>query len=284
MDNSVAPSIALPRVTGRSLPPCEFNIPIVHGKPTAHALRVAQGQALGQLVRGYLSPQECNRIVENFELNRGKRARADGVAGVTIGADLYGKKLDAYLAETRAARPDVEALFRGTVDVTAMLRADIQATLGRGVTVRQASHQGEAYNTVRGVRWTGAGGYSLPFHDDAASLSFPGQRAGETALVEVPNAYNIYPSVAASGGELEIINVQPDDETRRRLGIEHTGFPYPVQALATFDRLVIRPEPGDLLILAGAFCHGVRSVGPGLRLLLNHFGGFIAPDTFVTWS
>ncbi len=76
----------------------------------------------------------------------------------------------------------------------------------------------------------------------------------------------------------------------RRVGVwrsKWTGYPYPVEVLNGFQRLVVQPEQGDLLILSGSFVHGVRGIrGAGSRILLNHFGGFVdaGRTTFVTWS
>ena len=82
-----------------------------------------------------------------------------------------------------------------------------------------------------------------------------------------------------------IFNLRADEASKLRLGIEYSGYPYPAEALAGYERLVIRPEPGDLLIIAGSFVHGVRGIrGAGFRLLLNHFAGFIDDETIITWS
>lgn len=277
-DNTVA-------VTGTSLPSGEFNIPITTGKPSLHLLRVIGGSAAGLLVKGYLTPTQCRRICDNFRHNAGLHARQDNVSGITVGADQYGKDGATYIRDSRQARSAVEDLFAGAMNVPTMLRADIQRLLPPGIAVRPAVHDGIEFNHCRAVGWTDAGTYALKLHDDLAQLNDPRQRDFETARVANPIAFNIYPSVTDEGGELEVINLRPDEASKRRLGIEHSGYPYPVEALTGYDRLVIRPDPGDLLIIAGSLVHGVRGIrGKGFRLLLNHFAGFIDDQTFITWS
>jgi hypothetical protein len=56
-------------------------------------------------------------------------------------------------------------------------------------------------------------------------------------------------------------------------------------SLAKLDRIVFRPEPGDLLVLNGSYIHAVRSPhGWGVRLLLNLFAGHVNASTIATWT
>jgi hypothetical protein len=272
-------------LSGRSLPADAFVPSEVQVKPTSHILRMMNGEAIGQIVHGYLSPEQCATISRNFMENTGLHVRGDDVSGMTVGADIYGKSAEQYLADVVAARPHVTEIFANTVDVPTMLRADIQAVMPAGVTVRPASYNGERFNDARVIRWTDSGALALKFHDDAGQLCDPRQSVLETSKVAHPVAFNVYVSVPEAGGELEIVNLCPDLQTKERLGIEHSGYAYPESLLADYERISIKPQVGDLLILAGEFIHGVRGIrGSGVRLLLNHFGGFIDEKTFVTWS
>jgi hypothetical protein len=273
------------QISGRSLPSQDFVPSVVQSKPTSHILRMASGQAIAQVVHGYLSPEECRAISKNFADNAGLHVRGDDVRAITVGADLYGKSSEEYLVDVRKARPFVAEIFRGTVDVPSKLRADIASVMPAGVTVRQAMHDGEPFNDARVIRWTDTGTLALKFHDDHGQLCDPRQSTFETSAVVHPVAFNVYVSVPEEGGELEVVNICPDRETKEKLGIEHSGYAYPDELLAGFERIVIKPQEGDLLVLAGEFIHGVRGIkGAGVRLLLNHFGGFINEQTFVTWS
>ena len=272
-------------LTGRSLPAEAFVPSRVQSKPTSHMLRMASGEAIGQIVHGYLTPEQCAIISRNFMENTGLHVRGDDVSGMTVGADIYGKSAEQYIKDVEAARPHVREIFEGTVTVPTMLRADIQALMPAGVTVRQATHNGVPFNDARVIRWTDSGALALKFHDDLGQLTEPTQAVFETSKVKHPVAFNVYVSVPDEGGELEIVNVCPDLAAKERLGIEHSGYAYPESMLADYDRISIKPQVGDLLVLAGEFVHGVRGIrGQGVRLLLNHFGGFIDDKTFVTWS
>jgi hypothetical protein len=198
---------------------------------------------------------------------------------------LYKSAPDDYVEKSLIVRADLNRLFRGTINVPIHLRESLQRTLPRGTIVRPAIHDGIEYNAVRGIRWSDAGKYSLKFHDDQAQLRDPRQAGMETFQIPYPVAFNVYPSVSEQGGELVVYNLAPDDRSRELLGLEYTGYPYPEELLSELPRLTITPEPGDLVILSGRFIHGVTGIqGKTPRILLNQFGGFIDPTTFVTWS
>lgn len=275
----------IPVVTGISVPKSEFVLPEVHRKPSSHLLDVLNGKAVGLIVHSYLTSEQCECITKNFHNNTGLHARQDNVKGITVGADLYGSDPDSYIRATSAARNAVEDLFREAVNVPALLRSDIQRLLPAGVAIRPAACRGVEFNYSRAIGWTDTGQYALKLHDDKAQLGDPRQHELETSLIKNSVAFNVYPSVTEAGGELELININPDLETKQRLDIQHTGYPYPAELLAQFDRLIIKPQPGDLVIIAGSFVHGVRGVhGEGFRLLLNHFAGFMDEQTVITWS
>jgi hypothetical protein len=272
-------------LTGRSLPSADFVPSVVQGKPTSHILKMASGQAIAQIVHGYLTPEECAAITHNFSTNSGLHVRGDDVSAVTVGADIYGKSAEEYLADVVKARPYVDEVFHGTVNVPVKLRADIQAAMPAGVTVRAATHNGVQFNDARVIRWTDSGSLALKFHDDQGQLCDPRQSTLETFNVVHPVAFNVYVSVPSEGGELEVVNMCPDRASKEKLGIEHSGYAYPESMLEGYERVSIKPQVGDLLVLAGEFIHGVRGIrGSGVRLLLNHFGGFINDSTFITWS
>jgi hypothetical protein len=271
-------------VTGMTLPKRIFRINVAARKPSALIREIAAGNALGELVKGYLTPAQSATIATNFEKSSALRLRANGVAGQTVGVDQYRASPEEYVAKALQAREPVDRLFVGAINVPTHLRADVQRLMPAGVAVRPAMYNGVPFNSVRAIRWTDKGMHALKLHDDVAQLKDPIQAEFETARIEWPVAFNVYPAVS-EGGELEVYNIAPDDTTRARLGIALTGYPYPPELLEPFDKLLIKPEMGDLLILSGRFVHGVRGVtGRGCRILLNHFGGFIDCANFVTWS
>jgi hypothetical protein len=285
MRNRVLGSAASGRLTGKSLAKKDFRF--VHSEriPSRNWQKISRGTLLGEVVRGFLTPEECKRIRENFENSPALRNRTDGVPGETLGVDLYKSDPQDYIANTLEVKADVSRLFRGSLNVPSHLRESLQRTLPTGIAIRPAVHDGIEYNEVRGIRWTDNGKHSLKFHDDQAQLCDPRHERLETYRIEWPVAFNVYPSISETGGGLKVYNIAPDEATRDRLALAYTGYPYPDELLEPFDSLLVEPEPGDLVILSGRYIHGVTGIGGNTpRILLNHFGGFINPKTFVTWS
>jgi len=273
------------RLTGRSLPSDRFQFGVVERVPSSGWKRIARGQQVGEVVKGFLTSEESSRIVDNFLNSPSLRQRTDGVPGETLGVDLYRSAPRDYVQKTLELKSDMSRLFAGTVPVPQHLRDSLQRTMPAGSVVRPAIHAGIEYNAVRGIRWTDNGKHSLKFHDDQAQLRDPRQSEMETSRIEWPVAFNVYPSVSESGGALVVYNIAPDDASRERLGLQWTGYPYPEEMLEGYEQLTVYPEPGDLVILSGRFIHGVTGIGGSTpRILLNHFGGFVDRKTFVTWS
>lgn len=274
------------RITGTSLPDHAFRAHTVKSLCGETFQDIAHGKCIGVIIQDFLTGQECRKITENFMNSPEVKDRGDGVAGKSIGADLYKAMPSEYLEKTQQQRRAVSELFQDTVNVPLKLRETIQRIMPQGSVVRPACAFGIEFNHVRAVRWTDNGTHALKFHDDQAQLMDPGQAALETSRVQWPVAFNVYPSVSETGGGLEVYNIAPDDASRAALGVSCTGYPYPLELLeGRFAKLTIMPKAGDLVILSGRFVHGVQGIGGQLpRILLNHFGGHIDPTTFVTWS
>lgn len=274
------------RITGTSLPDDAFRMETVKSLCGETFQQIAMGRLIGVIIPDFLSRKQCLKISDNFARNPGRRQRSDGVAGETIGVDLYKAMPSSYLEETLVQRRAVSELFLDTVNVPLKLRETLQRIMPQGSVVRPASAFGIEFNHVRAARWTDNGTHALKFHDDQAQLTDPGQAALETSRVQWPVAFNVYPSVSEIGGGLEVYDIAPDDASRAALGLSYSGYPYPQELLeGRFAKLTIMPRAGDLVILSGRFVHGVQGIGgQSPRILLNHFGGYIDPTTFVTWS
>jgi hypothetical protein len=273
-------------ITGISLPDDEFRVETVERLDTKSFLDLAQGRRVGLILPGFISQRDCERISENFARNPGKRQRQDGVPGETLGVDLYKATPSVYVEEVLKHRRHVEELFFGATNVPLKLQTAIQRIMPQGTAVRSASAFGIQFGSCRAVKWTDCGTHALKFHDDQGQLTDPGQARLETSRVKFPLALNVYPSTSEIGGGLVVYNIAPDDATRVELGLAYTGYPYPIDLLeGRFNKLTVTPKAGDLVILSGRFVHGVEGLGGSSpRILLNHFGGFIDPETFVTWS
>jgi hypothetical protein len=270
---------------GKSLRRNAFEFRITERLPSEQWTDIAAGRQIGEIVKGFLSPDACEAIRRNFENSSSIRKRTDGVPGETLGVDLYKSAPEEYVVKSLMLRADCNRLFQGTVNVPIHLRESLQRTIPKRCIVRPAIYNGIEFNPVRAIRWTDNGNYALKFHDDQAQLGDPWQKDMETSRISYPVAFNVYPSVSENGGALVVYNIAPSEQSRAELGLSFTGYPYPEELLKDFERIEVAPEAGDLVILSGRFVHGVTGIGGATpRILLNHFGGNIDSKTFVTWS
>ena len=94
---------------------------------------------------------------------------------------------------------------------------------------------------------------------------------------------NIYLEIPEDGGELEIWGIEPDEQQYERLrgtrayGIERDLLPPP--------DFVIKPEPGDLILLNPRLIHAVRPSATSTRVTLGVFIGYFGDNQpLAYWS
>lgn len=129
--------------------------------------------------------------------------------------------------------------------------------------------------------WVDSGSFSLKPHDDEAQCKDPLQKGFEIQDALPENALcavNICLQNEA-GGLLRLWNIHPDDAARAALGLELTGYPYPVELLNRVSYLDVEIRPGDLYAFDGRYVHAVTQLGQGgaatrttLAFLLAHKG------------
>ena len=277
------------QISGVSFSHDEFVIDSVENCIPPRKVRdLLANRAVGLHIKSYLDPVDANRIKENFDLSDALRDRLDNVVAIKIGADQYAKASDQYLAEVEESSLEVSKLFHKAYHIGEKARADIQACLHQGVGLRRADFNGHLAGDIRGVKWLGQGEFALPPHEDFSQLSHPGQTGFEIQEVETPVAFNIYPFVAPCAGNFRAYNIQPDEGTRARLNVMHTGYPYPIESLDVFQHIDVQVESGDALLFNGRFVHGVlgkNGEGSKERLLLNFFIGLKRGGTgVISWT
>jgi hypothetical protein len=279
-------------VTGTSMAPGDFRLVRAAGVLRHQdILDLLDSTLAAVLVTDALSSALCDELSTRFWNSKGRRPRPDGVEGYYLGAYHFGKTFAQYMAAHDEAKQHWDELLKGLDDpVNLVLNPVREALKERSTILRPATWCGREVPFARFLSWPTQGEFLLEPHDDVGQLGDPRQadfEIQETAS-NVVLAVNIYPRVPQTGGLLRLWNILPDDDCRGRLGIEATGFPYPVSDLADFDHLDIPLESGSIAIINGGLIHAVTGYSTAgavdrERLLINLFVGRLSPDTVVHW-
>lgn len=279
-------------VTGTCLTESGFTVSESSGEVDLdRAFDVLSGRLAAHIVHDYVDAAGCARIEANFWSSTRRQARhgagADGVEGYVLGASHIEKPLARYLDEVEANRSAVAELYVGAVDPLSRLRSRLATHRGVG-RARPAAHDGRAAADSKAVCWNGIGEHLLEPHEDLAQLGDPRQAEFEISGCEQVTAANFYPSIVAGSGQIKLWNVIPDPASKARLGLEHSGFPYPPDALAGHPSLVLELRRGDLCLMNGNLVHavlrGMAETPSSARLLVTCFMSLGAGGELLWWT
>jgi L-isoleucine 31-dioxygenase len=272
-------------LSGRQLPNSMFKTLTVDGHLPLKGLgALMAGDAVAIHVKNYVS----SNISESLTAAFGKVAnsqRVDGVAAIEVGSGHFGKTVPEYKTSVKASKKLFDQ-FSGVAgfDVGKKIMSDVASALPSGLKLRLARCDDVEVNHARAVQWAGADeGLALQVHEDRSQLHAAAQSSLEIQSVSIPVAFNLYPSVAHSGGALKVYNLQPDSQCRRLLGVSETGYPYNTALLNQVKSLEIVPSAGDLVLLCGAFLHGVTVASGGIRIVVNGFFGRADVNEVLWW-
>jgi hypothetical protein len=281
--------VSSPSITGEALPADQFQLQESEGTlDIERVLDVLHGRSAAYRVRGFVPAAECATLTQNFwdSLQRTPRygEGADGVEAYILGASHIEMSTADYLDAVEATRDAVGALYAGAADPIARLRGALSERVG---VVRAAEHGGRTAGPSKAVCWNNDSvEFLLLPHDDLAQLSDPLQEDFEIQRVRQVMAVNVYPHIPGDVGQLKLWNIAPDDRTRARLGVSHSGYPYPPELLTGHSALTIPVATGDLCVINGNLVHAVLGGGSEAergRLLLTCFTG-MAGDEFLWWT
>jgi len=249
---------------------------------------VLRGRVAGVIFRGMVLPETCQELAARFWASTRRKRRGVEAPGYYLGTYHYHKTTLAYLQESEKVAEALDALLDVPGNpLTAFYGGLADALRPEGVTVRLARHDGRKACRALLRSWHGQGEYALAPHDDRSQCTEPQQADFEIQRVaerEVA-ALNICLE-NGNGGRLAYWNIQPDDESKRRLGLHYTGSPYPLASLNGIEMKWIEVNAGDVYVFNGAHVHAVEpNTSPKLRrTTLAGIFGFRDDTTVISWT
>ena len=247
-------------------------------------LDVLQGRRLGVVFRGVIKPPVREEMTARF-WDSPALTRRTGEPSHHVGTYHWNKPIDTYLAEAGKVADDVMAVLDVVDSPWHWFRARMNARLDvGGARLRLAEMDGQSACPALVRAWNKEGEYALEPHEDEAQCRDPRQAGFEVQQVlryEVCAANMCIEHEA--GGRLVLWNLRPDDESRRRFGIEHSGFSYPPETLRGHDRMTVEIRPGDVYVFNGRHVHAVDATR-GNRTAVSFLLGFVDDQTVVTWT
>ncbi|WP_329570521.1 2OG-Fe(II)-dependent halogenase WelO5 family protein [Kitasatospora sp. NBC_01266] len=245
---------------------------------------VLRGKRLGVIFRGVIPAAAQKESVARFWASPARRHR-EGEPSHYLGSYHWNKSTETYLAETAQVVAEVREVLEVPNSPWQSFRSGLAAELARqDAVIRIAEHEGAQACPALIRAWDKEGAFALEPHEDAAQCTDPRQAGFEVQGVLDHEVCAVNMCVEhEEGGRLVIWNIRPDDASRRRLGIEHTGFSYPADVLVDFDELRIDIQRGDVYVFNGSYVHAVDT-STGNRSNLSFLMGFIDEHTVVTWT
>jgi hypothetical protein len=288
IDSNTTSAVASAELTGWSGSGDYFQFREYQGYVPAAVLDVLRGNVLGAVFRGVIGPAACAEVADRFWASPAGRQRGGEAPVRYLGAYHYHKGTQVYLDECAEVAAAIEEILRPGNDPLAVFYGGLAESLDpAGITVRRAEYDGR--QACRGVlrSWFGRGQFALDPHEDRGQCGVPQQADFEIQQVLQYRicAMNICLENGADG-RLRIWNIQPDVDSKRRLGTEYSGSPYPVEPLESIESTWLRIGPGDIYVFNGSHVHAVEpSSGPDVRrTTLSGFLGFADDSTVVSWT
>ncbi|GGT53222.1 hypothetical protein P6B95_40925 [Streptomyces atratus] len=275
-------------VTGWSGDADYFSFPEHHEFRPEPVVDVLRGRRAGVIFRGMVARDVCAELAARFWDSPDRERRSTEAPSYHLGAYHYHKTTEHYLDESERGAAALDKVLDLPDDPLTTFYTGLAEELApEGVDVRLARHHGRTASRGLLRSWHGDGRYALDPHEDRSQCTEPRQADFEIQRVvdhEVC-ALNICLE-KGDGGRLLVWNIQPDDASKRRMGLHHTGSPYPTRTLDGIECRWIDVHPGDVYVFNGSHVHAVEpNSDPGTRrTTLAGIFGFIDDGTVVSWT
>jgi hypothetical protein len=249
---------------------------------------VLRGRYAGALFRNMVKPDDCAELARRFWASPARMTRGVEAPGYYLGAYTWEKPTAQYMDDSEKVAAAIDEFLDIPNDPLSVFYGGLSEALAKeGAIVRTSEHEGRKGCRALLRSWHGQGEYALAPHDDNSQLMQPGQVDFEIQKVgdRPVGALNICLE-NGSGGRLVYWNIQADEESKRRLGVEYTGSPYPIAGLEGIESKWIDVHAGDVYVFNGSHIHAVEpNTDPALRrTTLAGMLAFIDDDTVVTWT
>lgn len=259
-----------------------------HFDPSA-VLDVLDGKVAAVMFRGVVPKSVCREISQRFWESPHRKTRGVEAPGYYLGAYTWNKPTAQYMDESAEANPILADILDVPGDPMKEFYVGLAKVLTkRGATVRPATHNGRISSIALMRSWHGVGKFALDPHDDDSQCADPQMADFERVGVvgKVAAALNICIENEGGNGRLVYWNIKPDTESKRRLGVEFTGSPYPLAPLESYESQWIEVNQGDIYVFNGSHVHAVEpnTDGKQKRTTLAAMLGFIDDSTVVSWS
>jgi hypothetical protein len=231
------------------------------------------------VLRGLQSDETCARLTAQFNQIIARHGSDRGEDGVVrnqqIGATQFKRNGEAYMRETVRHLSHVidlcSVLTAGEVASLFLDDALERAFLKRGKVYRPARHLGGQANFATARKWLDNGAMALHPHEDTAQLSQAREDGFEVGEGGHTIAVNLCLADDEEGSETVLWNHCPDPITRRAMGLEKTGYPYPIAYAEQFDKIRVRIRRGDLYFMNASFLHGGEMSRTNERITAGRF-------------
>ena len=246
----------------------------------------------GMIIRGVLSPETVEQIVSRLENGAMKSLYltrpTQGVNRKYKPIEIYGQTLigtppsdrKKYFDCAAAFRQECSTLFQGHLGLEERIEAVLHSLSGLPVQVPNGPEEGQTYTpaTIR-VLFEGD---EMPIHAGNQLIRLP-QSEHLNTLIDMTDqfSYFIPITVPEVGGELIIYTLEWNPEEKSE---EKAVDPMLDQK---YDRVVVAPGPGDMLVFdGGRYYHRVSPVsGSRPRRTIGGFMNFSKEhDAFYYWS